>query len=687
MASQDRIPEKLGPYRLQDRLGEGGMGAVYLARDRERRPVAIKVLHSRVAVEPTARRRLAREVEAMRRVRSPFVAEVIDADVDHKFPYIVTRYVPGETLDDTVRAQGPLTPAALERLASGLAQALVAIHAAGIVHRDLKPGNVMLHNGNPVVIDFGIAQSAGDSTRLTQTGMFMGTPGYLAPEVIEGQPSSAASDVHSWGATMAFAATGRAPFGTGSFENVFYRIVQGQADIGGIPGPLAQLVAAALSRDPRRRPTASWLSAQAATPGLAAGPPLLTGASQAATLAPGQGANGTNGVNGANHGWHSVASVSGAPAVGAQPGAAAVNGAGALNAAGLAGLNAAGQNSAGLNGAGQNSAGAYADSAVHYPAPQAPLGQSAQVGGLSPQGLNTGVPYQGGAGAARAMPPPIRPGDYADVLPPVQYAPSRVAAPAGRGAGPAPYSPGPYGPGGPGYPGAPGYGNGYDTAARPGAPRAADSASRVQSPPFMGLALIVAAIAVTVLLPVAGLIGSVIVITLLRAADRASSALTVRRSARGPSVTDVFFGVLTAPWAIVRSVLTTVLVAPLAAGVAAVVFVVAMVATSPDSVLMASGYAAGAAVALYGLGPGSGGPRREVTRIVRAVARTRTTAIIAALIIYCLAAAMVAEALSQPPIYWPDISSWLPHLPNVNTALHLPHLNLPHFGVGRSRLG
>ena len=96
----------------------------------------------------------------MRRVRSPFVAEVLDADVDDKFPYIVTRYVPGETLDDSVREHGPLTPAALERLARGLAQALVAIHAAGIVHRDLKPGNVMLHNGNPVVIDFGIAQSA-----------------------------------------------------------------------------------------------------------------------------------------------------------------------------------------------------------------------------------------------------------------------------------------------------------------------------------------------------------------------------------------------------------------------------------------------------------------------------------------------------------------------------------------------
>src|SRR6201996_1510298 len=347
MASQDRIPEKLGPYRLQDRLGAGGMGAVFLARARERRPVAIKVLHSRVAAEPTARRRLAREVEAMRRVRSPYVAEVLDADVDHKFPYIVTRYVPGQTLDDTVREQGPLAASALERLASGLAQALVAIHAAGVVHRDLKPGNVMLHNGNPVVIDFGIAQTGDSTTQLTQTGMFMGTPGYLAPEVIEGQPSSAASDVHSWGATLAFASTGRAPFGSGSFENVFYRIVQGQADVDGIPGPMGQLVSATLSRDPRRRPTADWLGARPppprppgvgvaphpAPPGGAGGPPLRTGASQAATIVPGREGGSAN----AGQGWHSVAPVSSAPAADA-----VVNGAGALNAAGLAGRNSAG---------------------------------------------------------------------------------------------------------------------------------------------------------------------------------------------------------------------------------------------------------------------------------------------------------------------------------------------------------
>jgi predicted Ser/Thr protein kinase len=644
MASQDRIPDKLGPYRLQERLGEGGMGAVYLARDREKRPVAVKVLHSRVAAEPTARRRLAREVEAMRRVHSPFVAQVIDADVTSKFPYIVTRYVPGQTLDHTVRSQGPLSPAALERLARGLAQALVAVHAAGVVHRDLKPGNVMLHDGDPVVIDFGIAYT-GDNTQLTQTGMFMGTPGYLAPEVIEGQQSSAASDIHSWGATLAFAATGRPPFGSGSFENVFYRIVQGHADIGGIPGPLAQLVAASLSRDPRRRPTADWLCAQTGAPGLASGPPMLTGAAQAATQAP-------RGVAG-----HGVASV---------------NGAGALNAAGM------------------NGAGAYAGGAV--PAPGAALAQGAQVGGLSPRGLNTGAPYQNTPELARALPQPagpqpirpqpIRPGDYADVLPPVQYAPPGPYAPAGPGPGPGPYGPGRYG-SGPGQPAAPG----QDTAARPGAPRTADGASRAQPLPFMGLALIVASVAITVLLPVAGLIGSLVVITLLRAADRSSSALSVRRSARGPSVSDVVVGVLTAPWAIARSALTTVLIAPLAAVVAAAVFVATMVATSPDSVLMASGYAAGAAVACYGLGPGSAGPRREVTRIVRAVARTQVSAVVAALVLYCLAAAMVAEALSQPPVYWPNISSWLPHLPNINTMLHLPHLGLPHFGVGRSRLG
>jgi predicted Ser/Thr protein kinase len=258
MTTQEQTPTTLGPYRLLQRLGEGGMGVVYLATDSEQRRVAVKALRPAVAADPNARRRLAREVETMRRVRSPFVAEVIDADVTSDPPYIVTRYVNGQTLDEIVTRGGPLTGEKLARLASGLALALTAVHAAGVVHRDLKPGNVLISHGEPVVIDFGIAQVP-DSTRLTQSGMFMGTPGYLAPEVIEGRPSGPAADIHSWGATVAFAATGRPPFGTGAFETIFYRIINGQPDLGGFPLPLLELVSRALSRDPARRPAAGDL--------------------------------------------------------------------------------------------------------------------------------------------------------------------------------------------------------------------------------------------------------------------------------------------------------------------------------------------------------------------------------------------------------------------------------------------
>ena len=157
MPETDRLPGTLGPYRLQDRLGEGGMGVVHLAQDPHGGLVAVKVLHPTATESANARLRLAREVETMRRVRSAFVAEVLDADVTGEFPYIVTRYVPGPTLETMVRTRGPLSGAGLRRLAYGTAEALTAIHAAGVVHRDLKPGNVMLTDDRPVVIDFGIA--------------------------------------------------------------------------------------------------------------------------------------------------------------------------------------------------------------------------------------------------------------------------------------------------------------------------------------------------------------------------------------------------------------------------------------------------------------------------------------------------------------------------------------------------
>jgi serine/threonine kinase PknH len=616
MAAQDRIPDRLGPYRLRERIGEGGMGAVYLARDRERRMVAVKVLHSRVAEEPTARRRLAREVEVMRRVRSPYVAEVLDADVTGKFPYIVTRYVPGHTLDEVVRQQGPLPPWALERLARGLAQALVAVHAVGVVHRDLKPGNVMLHDGDPVVIDFGIAHT-GDATRLTQTGMFMGTPGFLAPEVIEGQPSTQASDVHSWGATIAYAATGRPPFGRGSFENIFYRIVQGDADLAGIPGPLVQLVSAALSRDPRSRPTAAWLTAQCASPGLAQGPPVLRGATTQAPVA----------GNGVAYGGPGAAAAGAYGSAGAYGGpGGGYGGAGALNAAGAA-------------------------------APHAPR-----------------------------APQPIRAADYADLLPPVQYAPARSPQP--RPAVAAPHGSVQGGGYAPGHSAAPARG-GDAGAVRPGpaSPPSPPASQRAQPSPLLGLAIMVIAIAVSVMLPVAGTIGALAVIILLRAGDRAQSALTVRRSVRGPSAADILVGVVTAPWAIARSVLTMALLAPLAALVAAVVFVGTLVMSTAGSTSLAGSYAAGAAVALYGIGPASAGPRREINRVFRVIARTRASSTVVTLVMFCLAAAAVAAAAANPPLYWPNLGSMLPHLPNVSILLHLPHFTLPHFGVGPSRLG
>jgi hypothetical protein len=254
-----RSGELLGPYRLRELVGQGGMGSVYLADAPDGRPVAVKVLRQGAPGEEHARQRLAREVDTMRRVHSPYVAEVLDADVVADPPYIVTQYAAGRTLEDVVAADGPLTGQPLAALASGLAAALVAIHSAGVVHRDVKPANVMLVDGQPVLIDFGIAQ-APDSTRLTMTGMFMGTPGYLAPEVIEGADSSSAADVHSWAATLVYAATAQPPFGTGQFQAIFYRIVHGQPDLDALPAALRPIVQAALAKDPAMRPAAAQLA-------------------------------------------------------------------------------------------------------------------------------------------------------------------------------------------------------------------------------------------------------------------------------------------------------------------------------------------------------------------------------------------------------------------------------------------
>ncbi|MGZ4599443.1 MAG: serine/threonine-protein kinase [Oryzihumus sp.] len=255
----DGVPEQmLGPYRLLEQLGEGGMGVVHLALAPNGRAVAIKVLRPHIAHDADARARLAREVATLSRVQDPAVAAVLDADTEGDRPYVVTRYVPGPPLDRVVADHGPLTGEALLQLGRGLHRALTAIHAAGVIHRDLKPANVLLLHGDPVVIDFGIAHVA-DDVRLTMTGLVMGTPGYLSPEVLEGAPVTEATDWWGWAATLAFAASGVPPFGRGHMDAVLDRVRHGRADLTGVDPRLQPLLRAALSPDAARRPQAQEL--------------------------------------------------------------------------------------------------------------------------------------------------------------------------------------------------------------------------------------------------------------------------------------------------------------------------------------------------------------------------------------------------------------------------------------------
>jgi predicted Ser/Thr protein kinase len=265
----------IGPYRPVQRIGEGGMGVVHLALDPQGRAVALKVLRDPVCVDPEARARLRREVESLRRVRSPHVAEVLGADLDGDRPYVATRFVPGPTLEDHVRARGPLQVADVVRVGVVLADALAAIHAARVVHRDLKPANVLLLDGDPVIVDFGIAHLA-DESRITRAGLVMGTPGYLSPEVVGGWPVTPATDWWGWGSTLAFAASGRSPFGTGPLEVVLDRVRQGRPDLAGVDPRLARVLEAALAPDPARRPPGhvlvSMLRAPMAVPATLAAP-------------------------------------------------------------------------------------------------------------------------------------------------------------------------------------------------------------------------------------------------------------------------------------------------------------------------------------------------------------------------------------------------------------------------------
>ena len=257
---RDTDPSWVGAYRLQARLGAGGMGVVYLAAAQDGRLVALKVLRPEMADDAEFRKRFSREVTALQRVQGVCTVRVIDADTTAAQPYLVTEYAEGPSLAEYVESRGPMDPQMLYGLATGLAEALTAIHAAGIVHRDLKPSNVLLTPGGPKVIDFGIAQVL-EATAVTRAGMTVGSAGYMAPEQIMGRAGTAA-DLFSWGVTIAYAASGQPPFGTGTSEVILYRILHEAPDTAAVPDSLRPQVTAALSKDPHDRPAAAELLSQ-----------------------------------------------------------------------------------------------------------------------------------------------------------------------------------------------------------------------------------------------------------------------------------------------------------------------------------------------------------------------------------------------------------------------------------------
>jgi hypothetical protein len=606
----------VGPYRLLQRLGEGGMGVVHLALDPEGRAVAVKVLRPAIANDPDARRRLAREVATLRRVRHPRVAAVIDADTEGDVPYLVTHFVPGKPLDGHVREHGPLPRGHVARVGAVLADALKAIHAAGVVHRDVKPANVMLLDGEPVLIDFGIAHVA-DESRITHTGLVMGTPGYLSPEVVGGDDVTEATDWWGWGATLAFAATGRPPFGTGPIEVVLDRVRRGASDISGVDDGLAATLTSALQVDPARRPAPEVLVA-----GLAAAPPSRRPADRVVDLtAP------------------AAAPVAAAPA--ALP--AALSEAATEKVPPPAAVTEVVPHP-GAAGEGITEV-VPAPTALHTP-PTPPPGDEVTARVHDP--------------ATRRFDPPTRPQSpppadgFADpyrARGPVTYAPPVPIAPhlaggaawgpptAGQAVDPS-GGPAPHGPDAPGPD--------PDDVAEPVDP--ADCGRGV----LLGSLVVLSAIAAVAPFGAIWIVG--LLITAARVLDRTTTALLLRRQQHGPRPSDATVSVLALPWRTLVAGLSTafLLVLPALIGISVAFIVASAAAGGPTRATPGNpgALAAGMAALLVAAwaGPGGGQVRRGARAAVLATVRTRQAQYIVwgVLGLTVVAALMVADQQDKP---------------------------------------
>ncbi|MGI5348072.1 protein kinase domain-containing protein [Streptomyces sp. CA-250714] len=264
-------PERIGDYRLLGRLGEGGMGSVYLAQSPRGRTVAVKLVRRELSEDAEFRSRFEQEVGAARRVGGEWTAPVLDADTEADPPWVATGYIPGITLYEAVAGRKkPLPVRTLRILANRLARALGTIHEAGLVHRDVKPSNILVTIDGPRVIDFGIARALETvaDAQLTRTGAVVGSPGFMSPEQVRGDRLTEASDIFSLGSVLTFAATGRAPFErTGVAGHVqMYRITQEEPDLDDVPEELRDLIAACLAKDVAERPGLAQILERTADP-------------------------------------------------------------------------------------------------------------------------------------------------------------------------------------------------------------------------------------------------------------------------------------------------------------------------------------------------------------------------------------------------------------------------------------
>ncbi|GAB7193394.1 serine/threonine-protein kinase [Kineococcus sp. NUM-3379] len=701
----------LGEHRLLHVIGEGGMGIVYLALDAAQRAVALKVLKPHIAGDPHARQRLGREVSTLERVRSPHVAEVLGADVSGQWPYLVTRYVPGRPLDAAVAADGPLTGRCLHELGHGLSEALAAIHAAGVVHRDLKPGNVLLLDGRPVVIDFGIAHVA-DDVRLTTTGLVMGTPGYLSPEVVGGGAVSAATDWWGWAATVAYAATGRPPFGRGPMEVVLDRVRRGDTDLAGLPPELQRLLSGALAVNPSHRPEPAALleALDRACRDAGEGARVVTGPHPVVDVRdPGVRDAGVPGWNGRDRdardrdAWDADATPPVPhPAAGAAAGAAAVPGPDAdatrvvpvdhrspfehrtgLEVGPRDGWSERGRDfdprPQGPRTLDARDAAVLRDAAAPRPEPESaaertsvlpPVRHAAPPPQPGPHGARPADARWGGAttpARAWAAPPPghTPPADHAtSVLPAVPAAPPGQAAqpqrpPAGSpAAAAAPLRPtgwdrpGAWPPAPQGHPAHPGQVHpAGPSAARPAPPPG--EAPRSAGTGVLLLALL-ALVGVCAVAPTAGFVLSVLGALVARTVDRSRGTLARRREVAGPRASDGFAVALAVPWNVLRAALTTVLAAivPVLVGVSTL-FVVGLLPAGPagspgDPTTLALGALAAVLTAWWG--PGGRSLQRGTRTVVRAVAGGEREArvVMALCALLALSAAFMIGGGSEP---------------------------------------